>query len=275
LEIASGELVGCDAADGGCCRFVCGFEQLVEVDACAESDGGHELFAEETVWVGGFEVDGAGVAVVALVEVVVESGLVFPAPAAALGVEEVAAGAGPGGEPGRLIPVGEVVGALVSGRGEVGDFVTVEPCVGAAFDGVFVHVGFEVVVGGGEVAAFEAGGHRSVGLVGEGVAGEVGGAEGQGGGEVGVPLGEGLAGDCEDEVDACAFDAGGLGEGDSAGDACGVVPAFEGLEVAWVEGLSAHAESVDAAGAEDVEELGRGGFGVALDAELGAVGVDF
>ena len=90
-------------------------------------------------------------------------------------------------------------------------------------------------------------------------------------GEVGAPVGLGLARDREDEVDRDAFDAGGAGEGDRAGDVGGVVPALEGFQVAWVEGLCADREAVDAAGAQDVEQLGGRGFGVALEGDLGVV----
>jgi len=90
--------------------------------------------------------------------------------------------------------------------------------------------------------------------------------------EVVVEIAEGLPGDGVDEIDGVPGDAGGAGELDRTGDVGGVVPAFEGLEVVGVEGLGADADAVDAAGDEGVEELGRGGLGVALDGPLGELG---
>lgn len=181
---------------------------------------------------------------------------------------DVGAGGRAGGEPVVLSPVGEVVAALRVGLGKVGNFVAIEIVFAQGADGVLEHVGFEVFVGALELALLQAHCHRSVRFVGERVAREVFSLEGEGSAEIAVPFGECLFGDCVDQIHREAANAGAAGELKSTRDAFRVVPAFEGFEVGCVEGLSAHADAVDAPRDEKLHEVEGDGFGVGFDGEF-------
>jgi hypothetical protein len=171
-----------------------------------------------------------GKSFIAEAEIVVEARKVFPAMAC-----DVRRCGRTGGEPLLLVPVREIVPRLIAGPGVVAHLVAFKPGSAERGERCGVHLDFEVLIGGGELAAVLAGGHRRVGFVREVVAGEVRGSEGERGVEVGLPIVEGLARDAEDEIDGPARDARVMGDGQGAGNAGGIVPALERLEVDRIE----------------------------------------
>lgn len=235
------------------------------VETFGESQACHDAFEQITTRLGRFVLADERPPAWRGHQVVIQAGNVFPSQPV-----NMAAGGWARSEPVFLSPIREVVAALRAWLGEVADFVPLQGLSGEERCCRIEHVCFEIIVGGGELAALEAGGHGGARLVGEAVAGKVFGAERDCGVEVGHPVAHGLAWYAEDKIDGVALDAGCTGVFHGTGDAHRVVPAFEGLEVCGVEGLGAHADAVDAAADERVGEFLGDGLGVALDGELAA-----
>ncbi len=259
------ELFDAGAEGAGGTVVLTGGEEGGGVETLGEAQAGHDALCEGAGGVGCFEIDhgrSGGV-----FEVFPEMGDVLPAVAG-----DVCGSRGPGGEPGFLPPIGEVVSAFDTGEGVVADFVSPVSRVGEDVSGRAHHFGVGVVVDGGEITAGESGGHGGAGFVGQRVCGDVFDGEVECVVEVPFPVVERLAGDGVDEVDADSGDAGISGECDRAGDGLGVVPAAECFEVRGIEGLGADADAVDAGVGECAHEFGGRGFGVALDGPFGPVG---
>ncbi len=186
---------------------------------------------------------------------------------------EADGGEGAGAEAEVIVafPVGEIVEGMAVGEGIVGDFVMEEACGGEGIDGGFEEIGIEVdiLVESAELELAEVGG---VLFVGETISGEMFWLEGEGLGEGGLPLGEGLGGDGEDEIEINIGETGFAEGGEGFLGLGGGVGASEDFEEGIVPGLDAEADSGDAGLVEESGFFWGDGGGVGFESPFGELG---
>ena len=182
----------------------------------------------------------------------------------------------PDRQPVAVAPVQHVVAALLGMRVAalhacpVADLIVREAVITQDDRRTLKHRCLQRVVAGLELAALHAHRHGGVRLVCEAVATQVVGAQRQHRTQVRLPLRERLAGNAEDQVKVDAPDPGIAQDAHRAGHARRVMPAFERLQVAFMEALRTERDTVHARGHEHRGHLGSDGLRVRLHRPLRA-----